>query len=398
MRAERDHSTTGRESASQERWKSESQLGLFIQSVQDYAIFLLDPEGHVATWNRGAERLKGYTEHEIVGKHFSIFYTEEDRHRHHPQAELVIAREEGRYQEEGLRRRKDGTLFYANVTITAVRDESGQLIGFGKVTRDLTEHKLHEEQERRLEREKAARKEAEAADRAKNDLLALISHELRSPLAAMLSYTELLLAGIPQPVPEASKRQVERIRAAADHLRQLIEQILTFARVQLGQEEVRPETVDLSALIREMADLVEPLAQGKELDFPIEAPTDPTEVHTDPTKLRQILWNLLSNALNYTNQGEVGLTANATGEEIILEVRDTGGGIPAEEMERVFEPFRRADRNAKQRGGTGLGLHVAKHLSELMGGSIRLQSTVGQGTTFTVRLPRSIEHAAALGS
>lgn len=214
--------------ASREGWSQGPQFDLFLDSVQDYAIFMLDPAGHVVTWNKGAERLKGYTEKEILGKHFSIFYTEEDRRRHHPEAELEIARGQGRYEEEGWRRRKDSTVFWANVVITAIRDSAGRLVGFGKVTRNLTER-------RKMQGEQAARAEAEAANRAKSDLLAVMSHELRNPLHVMLSYLDLLLNGVPEPIPDASKRQVERVRTAGQQLLQLIEQSLTYSRIELGQ-------------------------------------------------------------------------------------------------------------------------------------------------------------------
>lgn len=377
--------------ASREGWSQGPQFDLFLDSVQDYAIFMLDPAGHVVTWNKGAERLKGYTEKEILGKHFSIFYTEEDRRRHHPEAELEIARGQGRYEEEGWRRRKDSTVFWANVVITAIRDSAGRLVGFGKVTRNLTER-------RKMQGEQAARAEAEAANRAKSDLLAVMSHELRNPLHVMLSYLDLLLNGVPEPIPDASKRQVERVRTAGQQLLQLIEQSLTYSRIELGQEKIRPEHIDLTELIRGTAELVQPLLRRKGLAFSVHMPEEPIRADTDPGKVRQILLNLLSNAVKFTGEGEVALTAEEKGEEVLLEVRDTGAGIPAEELEHIFEPFRQAEHAQERReNSTGLGLSVSKKLAEMLGGTVSVESTVGEGSTFRVRLPGSRRNPGGAG-
>jgi len=229
---------------------------------------------------------------------------------------------------------------------------------------------------------------AMAANRAKAEFLAVVSHELRTPLNAILGYTELLLMGIPQPLPDDMRGHATRIETSARHLLRIIEQILAFSRLEAGREEVHPEPVELGELVRETAALMQPLAEQKQLRFALDLPDAPLPAVTDAGKLRQILLNLLSNAVKFTDQGVVGVTLRAGEGEVELAVRDTGPGIAPAHLERVFEPFWQADGSrTRQAGGTGLGLSVTQRLAELLGGSVSVESTVAEGTTFRVRLP-----------
>ncbi|HEX6040494.1 ATP-binding protein [Longimicrobium sp.] len=233
---------------------------------------------------------------------------------------------------------------------------------------------------------------ATAANQAKSEFLAVMSHELRTPLNGILGYTELLLMGIPHPLPDASCTQVRRIGSSARHLLQIIEQILAFSRLEAGREEVHPEDVELGELVRETAALVQPLAQQKGLRFALALPAGPVRMRTDAGKLRQILLNLLSNAIKFTESGEVALSAEADGARVRLSVRDTGIGLTPEQRARIFEPFWQADHSStRQAGGTGLGLSVTWQLVELLGGEVSVESAPGAGTTFTVVLPREVE-------
>jgi PAS domain S-box-containing protein len=363
--------------------QSERVFGLFVASVEDYGIFMLEPDGRIATWNRGAQRIKGYTEEEALGRHFSMFYGQEDRERNHPDHELVIAARDGRYEEEGWRIRKDGNRFWAGVTITAVRDESGRLVGYGKVTRDLTERRQNEEALRK------ASAQAEASSQAKSEFLAAMSHELRTPLNAIVGYTDLLEGGIAGPLSRAQIDHLGRIRTASGHLLLQIDQILSLARIEAGREELHLEKVDAAELARDVLSMVAPTAKGKGLAITLGAPDRPISLRTDTDKVRQILLHLLSNASKYTDQGEIGLRVESNGAGAVqFHVWDTGLGIAPEDHERIFERFTQVDQSStRTREGTGLGLAIARELTHLLHGELRLHSDLGAGSRFTLHLP-----------
>jgi PAS domain S-box-containing protein len=230
--------------------------------------------------------------------------------------------------------------------------------------------------------------EARAANAAKAGFLATMSHELRTPLNAMLGYVELLLLGIPEPVPAGATRHVERIRLAAQHLLSIIEEILTFSRIEAGRERVEPEEVDLLGLVGEVSAIIEPLAAGKGLAFRVPERVEPPSLVTDPRKLRQILVNLLGNAVKFTRAGSVAFEVEPDGGHLQLRVRDTGIGIAPADLEVIFEPFRQVDSTmTRPAGGTGLGLSVSRQLARLLGGDVTVESRPGEGSVFTVSLP-----------
>ncbi|HET7234294.1 MAG TPA: PAS domain S-box protein [Longimicrobium sp.] len=236
--------------------------------------------------------------------------------------------------------------------------------------------------------------EALAANRAKAGFLATMSHELRTPLNAMIGYVDLLLMGIPEPIPLAARAHVERIRLASRHLLSIIEEILTFSRIEAGRETVDRETVDLAALAGEVSAIIEPLANERGLLLHVPADVDPPTVVTDPRKLRQILVNLLGNAVKFTERGSVGFDVERGDGVVLLHVRDTGIGVDPSLHEAIFEPFRQVDGGMTRAApGTGLGLTVSRELARLLGGDILVRSAPGEGSVFTVRLPESIEPA-----
>jgi signal transduction histidine kinase len=238
-------------------------------------------------------------------------------------------------------------------------------------------------------------REAQDATRSKTDLLAVISHDLRTPLTSIIGYAELLIMGVPEPLNEGTRERVERMRAGAQHLLHLINQLLAMSRLDAGREEVRPEDVDVAELAREVAVVIEPLALERHLRFVVDVPDHPIVVRTDPGKLHQVLVNLAANAIKFTETGQVTVrvagapAGEAAGEDTVtIRVEDTGPGIAAEHLERIFEPFWQVDQDQRgNQGGTGLGLSVVRKLVELLGGRIRVESTPGEGSVFTVTLP-----------
>jgi signal transduction histidine kinase len=215
-----------------------------------------------------------------------------------------------------------------------------------------------------------------------------MSHELRTPLTAIVGYTELIRDGIVGGVSPEQQEMLDRITQSSNHLLQLIEQILEHSRIEEGRETLNLETAQIAALVRETSDLIDPLAREKDLAFSIDVEQAPTEMRTDPRKLRQILLNLLSNAVKFTDAGEVALRVYPEKNEVVFAVRDTGIGIPPDAQAKVFEPFWQVEQGyTREAGGTGLGLAVTRQLTHLLGGSVSLESTPGQGSTFTVRLP-----------
>jgi signal transduction histidine kinase len=268
----------------------------------------------------------------------------------------------------------------------------------------VLEREAHEASERaRAEAEiamtqaEAARAEAESANGAKSDFLAVMSHELRTPLAAIMGYQELLADGITGPVTEAQAQQLGRIKASARHLLSLIDEILTFTRLDAGRETVTPETIDLDVVLKDACEIVEPLAAAKSLELKIVSPGPGSKVESDPTKVRQILVNLLSNAVKFTDTGTVTAEAMLIGKEFLLKVSDTGIGIQSDNLHRIFDPFWQVEQKATRRAtGTGLGLTVTKRLANLLGGDVDVTSTVSEGTTFTVRLPVKAPHIASI--
>jgi PAS domain S-box-containing protein len=360
---------------------------LMVDSVRDYAIFMLDPNGHVASWNQGAQRIKGYTADEIIGRHFSAFYTAEDIASRKPARELKIAARVGKYEEEGIRVRKDGSVFWANVVITAVRDDDHTLVGFAKVTRDLTE--------RRAAQDKAiadARRiaQAEAANTTKSEFLAAMSHELRTPLNAIGGYVELLNLGIGGPTTAEQKEYLVRIRKSQQHLLGIISDLLNFSRIEAGHLHYEVGPVALSSVIDAVTPMVEPAAAAKKIHVQAKPPTNECVALGDRSRIDQILLNLLSNAVKYTGVGgNITVKCAASGKTASIAVKDTGRGVPKEKLESIFEPFVQLGRSlSSAHEGMGLGLSISRDLARAMGGDLKVSSKVGVGSTFTLTLPR----------
>jgi PAS domain S-box-containing protein len=374
-------------------WESEELYHLLVQSVVDYAIFLLDPGGRIRTWNAGAERLKGYRPEEIIGEHFSIFYSEEDRAASFPTYELQVARREGRFEDEGWRFRKDGSRFWANVVITALWRED-ELVAFAKVTRDLTDRKrAEEERERLLDNERAARRDAEVANRAKMEFLSTMSHELRTPLNAIAGFTDVLSLGIYGPVSEKQAGVLDRIRHNQEHLLTLLNDLLHFAKIQAGTLEVRRRSIPVRAVLEDLNASILPQLETRGLHHAIEAPDPELWVRGDRARIEQILVNLIANAVKFTEPGgRIAIRAEWDESVVRLLVSDTGLGIPPEKLEEIFDPFvqvRDSQLGDFSRQGVGLGLAISRELARAMEGDLTVRSAPAEGSTFTLTLPRA---------
>jgi PAS domain S-box-containing protein len=329
---------------------------LLVESVRDYAIFALDPKGNVLSWNLGAQRLKGYTAEEIIGRHFSAFYPPDAIATSFPEYELQQAARTGSFEDEGWRLRKDGTRFWANVVITALRDPAGQLLGFAKVTRDLTERR--EAEQRALEHARRVA-EVEAANRAKSEFLTALSHELRTPLNAIGGYAELLAMGVRGPVNDTQKHDLERIRRSQQHLLVLVNDLLNYARLEAGTVEYHMEPVSMAQVLDAIDAMIRPQADAKALEFVIDECGAET-VWSDAPKLHQILLNLVSNAVKFTPAGgRVRVSCSAADEALVVRVTDTGPGIPEAHQASIFEPFVQIGRShTSHHEGVGLGLAI----------------------------------------
>ncbi|MFT3766395.1 MAG: PAS domain-containing sensor histidine kinase [Minicystis sp.] len=367
---------TERRRAEEEVRQSEERFRLLLASVKDYAIYMLDPDGIVTSWNPGAEALKGYRADEIIGKHYALFYPPAELAAGKPARALAIARTEGRYEEEGERVRKDGSRFWASIVITAMRNDAGELVGFAKVTRDLTERRRAEDERLRLAH-------AQEAVRLRDEFLSIASHELKTPLTALHLQLQRL-EGITD-LPERATRQLERAARNSTRLIALVETLLDVVRITGGRFRLTRERFDMGEAIRETVyRLVEDATKAG----------SPIKVHEkgrvvgswDRLRVEQIFTNLITNAIKYGAGTPIDIRIDAEGEAARITVTDRGPGIAPEDKERIFGRFERA-APMQNYGGLGLGLYITRQIVEAHGGSIAVESEPGAGATFIVRLP-----------
>ncbi len=362
------------------RWTEDS-FRLMVESVSDCAILQLDPEGRVVSWNSGAQRIKGYHSEEILGQHLSIFYPREAAESGKPGRDLAAAAADGRFDDEGWRVRQDGSTFWANVAITAIRDQGGNLRGFAKLTRDLTESRQVEAE---LTNAKTA---AEKANLAKSDFLSSMSHELRTPLNAILGFAQLMESDTPPPSP-SQKASLGQILQAGWYLLDLINEILDLALIESGRLPISIEALSLVEVMLECQEMIDPLAQKRGIGTIFPVFESPCFVSADRTRLKQVLINLITNAVKYNKvQGLVVVEVTSPSPTLIrVSVKDTGPGLSSEQLRQLFQPFNRLGQEASTEEGTGIGLVVTKRLIELMGGVIGVESTVGVGSEFWIEL------------
>ena len=353
---------------------------LLVESIEDYAIFMLDRAGLITSWNTGAERIKGYPPSDVIGRHFSMFYPPEAAAK--PDQHLERATRDGRVEDEGWRVRKDGTRFWANVVITALRDPDGSLRGFAKVTRDVTARREMELAQQ------IAREDAERASRLKDEFLATVSHELRTPLNVTVGEIWRLRSGML--TPDLAQRSLDSLDRNTKLLIRLVEDLLDTSAIITGKFRIELRPIELGGALHSAVETVRPAAAAKDINLTLSLGPAAERVSADRDRLQQISWNLLSNAVKFTPRGgRVDAQLQRVGTHVEVRVTDTGIGITPEFLPRVFQRFSQADPGStREHMGFGLGLALARHLAEAHGGELTGHSEgAGRGSTFTLRLP-----------
>ena len=360
--------------------QSEEQLRLLLGAVKDCALFMLDADGRVLTWNAGAELIKGYRAHEVLGRHFSMFFTAEDTAAGVPAREMAVAQRDGRADAEGWRVRKGGDVFWAHAVLTPVLDHEGRLRGYAKLTRDLSE------QRRVVELERSSRRMEE--------FLAMLAHELRNPLAPLRNAVEIMaIRGELPPYMGAVSRMIDR---QVRQLTRLVDDLLDVARITTGKISLRREPLDYRQVVLASVEAARGQFDEKRQRLALTVPPEPLPMTGDPARLAQALQNLLVNASRYTGPGgEISVDVRPQGGALLVIVRDNGIGLAPEALERIFNLFSQ-EKVARDPAdsGLGIGLSLARRIVELHGGSLTAYSEgLGHGSTFSMLLP-AVESAA----
>ncbi len=363
--------------------QSEERFRLLLEGVEDYAIYMLDPEGRVTSWNGGAQRITGYSADEIVGQSFERFYPPEDVAAGKPAAELRTASLNRRAEDQGWRVRKDGKRFWADVVVTALHDEEGRLRGFAKVTRDMSEWKRAQD--------------LEAQGRHLTEFLAMLAHELRNPLAPIRNAIGIMsLARDVTPQAAWCRDVIDR---QTTHLTRLVDDLLDVSRITRGRLSMRTETMDANVAVQRAVEAARPILDARKHRLKVEVAREPVTINGDMTRVIQVVVNLLHNAAKYTPEGgKISLSVETVDDDAVIRVKDNGIGIPPQMLEHVFDLFAQGERSlARTEGGLGIGLTLARRIVALHGGSIKAHSTgPGNGSEFVVRLPRLPHYAAGL--
>jgi PAS domain S-box-containing protein len=362
-------------------------VSLMVESAKDFAIIAFDTNRRTIIWNPGAEWMFGYKPEEIIGKSAELIFTPEDRKNHVPDQEFETAIKTGHAEDERWHLRKDGSRFFVSGVMMAMHNAEGELIGFAKIARDITP--LKHTQEMLIE----ARNRAEAANTAKTEFLATMSHEIRTPMNAIIGLSEILQRS--QPLTEKQKEYVETLHKSAGFLLSLIDNLLDISRIEARTVELEKIPFSLIEIIQDVIKIMTLKAGEKHLALTMEADCiKDCRFQGDPARVRQVILNLCSNAVKFTERGGIHIlvmsqhTDRAAIEDVAVSVKDTGIGIAPDKIATIFEKFTQGDSSINRKyGGSGLGLAITKNLVELMGGTITVNSDIDKGSTFTVRLP-----------
>jgi PAS domain S-box-containing protein len=375
-----------RQNAQDALQQSEERLRLLIDGVEDYAIFMLDPNGYVASWNPGAERIKGYRAEEIIGQHFSRFYPQTDIQAGKPQTTLEQAERVGRCESDGWHLRVDGSRFYANTVITALRDGTGKLCGFTEITRDITQAKQRET-------------ERETVERMKDEFISVVSHELRTPLTSIHGSLGMLTSGLISADSVRGKRLLQIAVDSTNRLVRLINDILNLERIESGNVSMVRATHSVADLVATAVDEMQAIADHAEITLSVSVIH--AEVKVDRDRIIQTLTNLLSNAIKFSPcgstvwikverkiQAKTKRNQSSQDASLLFTVKDQGRGIPPDKLETIFERFQQVDgSDSRHQEGTGLGLAICRSIVQQHGGQIWVNSELGKGSTFYFTLP-----------
>lgn len=380
---------------------SEERLRLVIENAHDYAIFSMDLARRITIWNTGAERLLGYTGQEVLGQPADLIFTEEDRAAGVPQLETSTALVEGRSSDDRYHRRKDNTWFWASGVLMLMRDAAGEVVGFVKILRDQTAARLAQsalessqaELQQALAENEKARHELEAADRAKDHFLAMLSHELRNPLASITSASELLTR--PDLPPQAMQKAAQVVRRQSANMKAQLDDLLDISRLRLGQgPTLNREPVDLATCIETGIETTRHLIDTHRHTLDVRMPGGPIQILGDRVRLSQVVANLLTNSAKYTpDGGHIDISARRDGDHVVIDVTDNGIGIDPAEIEHMFDLFTQASSPQHARhGGLGIGLALSRSIIQMHGGTVVATSGgAGQGTQVRITLPSTPE-------
>jgi PAS domain S-box-containing protein len=373
--------------------ESEERFRLLVEGAREYAILMVDAEGQILTWNKGAETLFGYAESEVKGRHWSLIFIPEDRAAGKPDSEIGEALRDTTVTYDRWFQKRDGGRFWGSGVMTSLRAEDGTPRGFLKILRDTTDRMLAEQslQEARASAD-STRELAEAANRAKDEFVATVSHELRSPLSAMLVWAQMFRAGT---VPEHMRQEgLEILERSARTQQRLIDDLLDVSRMTSGKLRLSLRPTRLTAAVEAAIEAVQPAAEARNVGIERQIDAAVGVVRADPDRIQQVVWNLLSNAVKFTSSGgKATVSLKREGRNVILTVSDTGIGIAPELIPRIFDRFRQGEAGTtRHHGGLGLGLAIARQLVELHGGTLTCSSPgEGRGATFIARLPLPVQ-------
>jgi len=356
--------------------QTEERFRLLVDGVSDYAIYMLDPDGIVSSWNSGAERIKGYTSEEIIGKHFSRFFATQDIEAGKPWEELATARRTSRAEDEGWRVRKNGERFWARVVVTALRDSAGHMRGFAKVTQDLTERRYLQDLEQTSKNVSA--------------FISMLTHELRNPLAPIRTAIQV--------IPHMYKTEsglddmLQMIDRQSAHLARILDDMMDVSRAAQGKITIQKKPVDMTEVVQRALETATPSIEANNHRVALDLTAKALHVEGDFCRLTQLITNLLNNAARYTpHGGSITVTARDEEGKAVVRVADSGRGIEPEDIERIFAMFvqgRSSENNAG--GGLGVGLALARTIAELHGGSLTAHSAgMNTGSEFTLKMPLS---------
>lgn len=366
---------------------------LLVDSVQDYAIFLLDASGYVETWNIGAENMNGFTADEVIGRHISMFYTPSDIAEGKPEQELLRTSQESSIEIEDWRVKKDGSRFWAVTTTTALCDEGGSLIGFAKITKDITDKKRSKNAliaaNKLLKHQHV---ELEALNNVKDEFVSLASHQLRTPATGIKQFLGLLLGGYAGPLTDQQMAYIQKAYDSNERQIDLVNSLLRTAQIDAGKVILDKSFVDLRSIINEVVESMRDVFIARRQNVEINETHPLANIYIDPARIRMMLENLIENASKYTeNSGSIVITLSETKTYADISIQDTGVGIAEKDMKRVFDKFNRIPNKLSDSvGGTGLGLYWAKKIVSLHKGTIKVRSQEGVGTEFLVRLPKGV--------